>query len=137
MNKKGLLKIVFVLVILVVILLWASVYFIGKQKDLVEEQAIELPQAQNQEVPSAENNEPVQEQAPIPIPTGGITGDIGSSSTAAAPSGGGSGGGGGGGGSAPDDGSSIEPPEEPEENITLPPECIYERNSKLPECYPE
>jgi len=131
MNKKGVIKIIIVLIILVILFLFAAFYFIGRQKDVVEQQIIKEPQTQNQLTELVENIEqPSQEQTPVPIPTGGIIGDSGGSSGAAAtmPSGGG------GGGSGGDSGEPAEQPEEPEENTTLPPECVYERNSKLPEC---
>ena len=141
MNKKGVIKMIVILIILIILFLFAAFYFIGRQKEVGEQEIVQEPQTPNQQAESIENNQqPVQEQTPATIPTGGITGDIETSGTTSMPSSGGSGsGGGGGGGTTPDDigDNDSEPPEEPEENTTLPPECVYERNSKLPQCETE
>ena len=137
MNKKGVIKIIIVLIILVILFLFAAFYFIGRQKDVVEQQVIQESQTQNQLTEPVENTEqPSQEQTPVPIPTGGIVGDSGGNSgaTATMPSGGG--GGSGGGSTTPNEGNDSEGggTEPPEDNITLPPECVYIRNAKLPQC---
>ena len=139
MNKKGVFKIIAVLIALIIIFLIISFYIINKQTGSLEEQQIANQAQQNQETPQIEHNqEPVaQEQTQIPMPTGGVTDGMSGSSaeTGAMPSGGG-GGSSGDDGTIDEDSSETEEPEIPDD-YELPPECVYEKSSKAPECYPE
>jgi hypothetical protein len=114
MNKRGIIKIVIVLIILVILFLWASFYFINKHKEEVLGEQPIMP------VP-AQESQAAEEQEAIPIQGEAVSeaGEIAESG-----SGDGASGGGGSGGSSG----------ETTDNFTG---CEYIKNAKSPECYPD
>ena len=120
MNKKAVIKIVVVLVILIILFLWASFYFINKQKESTPQEGIEQPQEQTvtgkETIPEQETIEEDNHTVVVEIP-------IETASESDAGSGAGSGG---------SSGGSSEASESSEEEILD--KCKYIKNSKDPEC---
>ena len=126
MNKKGVIKIIIVLIILVIIFSAASFFLINKQKEKFTKSAIQKQTAPSaQETSNAKNNQIISVEIPMQEP-GNIIENTNSNGNSGSGEGSGAGSG--------DSSETAEPPEESEENTTLPPECIYIRNAKLPQC---
>jgi uncharacterized membrane protein YgcG len=120
MNKRGIIKIVIVLIILVIVFLWASFYFINKHKEeVVGEQPIIPAPAQESQAIEEQESPPIQGEIVSGVEEQGESAETGSG-------GGASGGGGGGSG-----GSSGETADD---DFTG---CEYIKNAKSPECYPD
>ena len=138
MNKKGLIKTIFVLVILIIIFIGISFYFINKEVEEVKETNSPI---QNSEQ-STNNPEIIEETEQVPIAQPQTLQDIpaetissNSSSSGSGSEDGGSGGGNSDGGDEIIEELDNSTEDETEENETeLPPECVYIRNAKLPQC---